>query len=92
MSPRIAVSKHACVRYEHNWRAEWGDFRYEPDELRDLGVRFLVIGRICSTGLSSGAAIDTDFANIFTLSAERVIREQVFFNRAEALEAMGLRE
>jgi ketosteroid isomerase-like protein len=82
----------ARVRYERNWRAEWGDFRYEPDELRDLGDRFLVIGRISSSGLSSGAAIDSDFANIFTLRAGRVIREQVFLNRAEALEAVGLRE
>jgi ketosteroid isomerase-like protein len=82
----------ARVRYERNWRAEWGDFRYEPDELRDLGDRFLVIGRIRSSGLSSGAAIDTDFANLFTLSAGKVIREQVFFNRAEALKAAGLSE
>jgi ketosteroid isomerase-like protein len=82
----------ARVRYEQEWRAEWGDFRYEPDELRDLGDRFLVIGRIKSSGLSSGAAIDSDFANLFTLSAGRVIREQVFFKRAEALEAAGLRE
>jgi ketosteroid isomerase-like protein len=82
----------ARVRYERNWRAEWGDFRYEPDELRDLGDRFLVMGRIRSSGLSSGAAIDTDFANLFTLSAGKVIREQVFFNRAEALKAAGLSE
>ncbi len=82
----------ARIDYERNWRAEWGDFRYEPDELRDLGDRFLVIGRISSSGLSSGAATDTDFANLFTLSAGRVVREQVFFNRAEALEASGLSE
>ena len=82
----------ARVRYEQQWRAEWGDFRYEPDELRDLGDRFLVIGRIKSSGLSSGAAIDSDFANLFTLSAARVIREQVFFNRFEALDAAGMSE
>lgn len=82
----------ARVRYEHNWRAQWGDFRYEPDELRDLGDRLLVIGRIRSSGASSGAAADTDFANVFTLSAGRVIGEHVYFNRADALEAVGLRE
>jgi ketosteroid isomerase-like protein len=82
----------ARVRYEHDWRGQWGDFRYEPDELRDLGDRLLVIGRISSSGLSSGAAIDTDFANVFTLSAGRVIGEHVYFNRAEALEAVGLAE
>jgi ketosteroid isomerase-like protein len=82
----------ARVRYQRQWHAEWGDFRYEPDELRDLGDRFLVIGRIRSGGLSSGARPDSDYADLFTLSAGRVIREQTYFNRAEALEAAGLRE
>jgi ketosteroid isomerase-like protein len=82
----------ARVRYERNWRAHWGDYRYEPDELRDLGDRLLVIGRIRSSGLSSDAAIDTDYADLFTLSAGRVIREQAFLNRANALEAVGLSE
>jgi hypothetical protein len=52
----------------------------------------LAIGHITSSGLTSGAATDTDFANLFTLFAGRVIREQVFFNRADALEAAGLSE
>jgi len=82
----------ARVRYQRQWRAEWEDFRYEPDELRDLGDRLLVIGRIKSGGLSSGARPDSDYSNLFTLSAGRVIREQTYFNRAEALEAAGLRE
>jgi len=82
----------ARVRYQRQWHAEWGDFRYEPDELRDLGDRFLVIGRIRSGGLSSGARPDSDYADLFTLSAGRVIREQTYFNRAEALEAVGLSE
>jgi hypothetical protein len=69
-----------------------GRFRYEPDELRDLGDRLLVIGRIRTSGASSGAATDSDFANVFTLSAGRVISEHVYFNRAEALEAVGLSE
>ena len=80
------------MRYQQNWRAEWGEFRYEPDELRDLGDRLLAIGRIRSSGLTSGAGTDTDYADLFTLSAGRVIREQTFFNRADGLEAAGLSE
>lgn len=82
----------ARLRYELNWRAHWGDYRYEPDELRDLGDRLLAIGRIRSTALSSSAAIDTDYADLFTLSAGQVIREQPFLNRADALKAAGLSE
>ncbi len=82
----------ARLRYEQQFRAEWGDYRYEPDELRDLGDRILVIGRIRSSGLSSGAPIDSDYANLFTLSSGRVVREQAYLNRAEGLEAAGLSE
>lgn len=49
-----------------------------------------MIGRIRSGGLSSGAKLDSDYADLFTLSAGRVIREQTYFNRTEALEAAGL--
>jgi ketosteroid isomerase-like protein len=80
----------ARVRYEREWRAAWGDYRYEPEELRDLGDRVLAIGRITSSPLSSGAAIDTDWADLFTLSAGVVIREEAFLDRAKGIEAAGL--
>jgi ketosteroid isomerase-like protein len=70
-----------------------GDFRFEPEELADLGDgRVVVIGRQKGSGLSSGAAFDTDWAVLITLSAGLVSREQFFFDRAEALAAAGLPE
>jgi ketosteroid isomerase-like protein len=41
---------------------------------------------------AAGARGDSDYADLFTLSAGRVIREQTYFDRAEALQAVGLRE
>ena len=52
----------------------------------------MVIGRFEGSGPSSGAGFDNEFAEIFTISAGRVIREQAFFDHAEALEAAGLSE
>jgi ketosteroid isomerase-like protein len=80
------------IRFQERWRAEWGEFRFEPEELIDLGDRLLLVGRVTGTGLSSGVAVDNDWADLFTISAGRAIREQVFFDRAEALEAAGLSE
>jgi ketosteroid isomerase-like protein len=78
-------------RFELRWIAEWGKLRYEPDEIIDLGDdRVLMVGRVKSSGVSSGAPVDSEFAEIFTFSAGRVTREQAFFDRAEALEAAGL--
>ena len=58
----------------------------------DLGDRVLVVGRVKGSGLSSGAAVDSEWADLFTVSAGRVIREQVFFDHAEGLEAAGVSE
>ena len=80
------------VSFERRWNAEWGRVQYEFEEIIDLGDRLLVIGRFEASGPSSGAGFDNEFAEIFTVSAGRVIREQAFFNHAEALEAAGLSE
>jgi ketosteroid isomerase-like protein len=81
------------VSFERRWNAEWGRLRYELDEIIDLGDdRVLLVGRFEGSGPSSGAGFDNEFAEIFTFSAGQVIREQAFFNHAEALEAAGLPE
>ena len=81
-------------RFERRLIAEWGKLRYDFEEIIDLGDgRVLLLGRLrTSGGISSGGPVDTEFAEIFTVSAGRVVREQAFLNNAEALEAAGLRE
>jgi ketosteroid isomerase-like protein len=73
--------------------AEFREFRFESDELIDLGDdRLLVLGRMRGSGLSSAATFDNEWANLVTISKGRVIRDQVFRDRAQALEAVGLTE
>jgi ketosteroid isomerase-like protein len=89
----IYRGRQARVNAERKWRADWAEFRYEPEELIDLGNgRVLMVGRMRGSGLSSKAAFDSDWAVLLTVSAGLVIREQVFFDRVEALEAAGLSE
>ena len=81
------------IRFQQRWVAEWGDFRFEPEELIDLGDdRLFVRGRIVGSGLTIGAGFDSDWAALLTISDGRVMREQFFFDRAAALDAVGLRE
>ncbi len=84
--------REARIRFEMKWRNEWGDFQYVPEALSDLGNRILVTGRMRGSGPGSGAAFDHQWADLFTFSAGRVVREQVFLDHSEALEAVGLRE
>jgi ketosteroid isomerase-like protein len=81
------------ISAQKRWAAEWGEFRFEPEELLDLrDGRFLVVGQVTGTGLSSGAASANAWAVLLTLSAGLAVREQVFLDRREALQAVGLAE
>ena len=78
--------------FQRGWTAEWGEMRFEPEEMLDLGDRVLFVGRVKGGGLSSGAGFESDWAVLLTIPAGRVIREQPFFDRREGLEAAGLSE
>jgi ketosteroid isomerase-like protein len=78
--------------FQRGWTAEWGEMRFEPEEVLDLGDRVLFVGRVKGSGISSGAGFESDWAVLLTIPAGRVIREQPFFDRGEALEAAGLEE
>ena len=85
--PRGRVAR---VKWERKWRTEWGEFSYLPDEFVDLGDRILLLGRMTGSGVGSGAAVDTEWAMIITPVAGEVVREEVLFDRAEALKAVEL--
>ncbi|MEA2347966.1 MAG: hypothetical protein QOG62_1753 [Thermoleophilaceae bacterium] len=71
--------------------AETRELRFEPGEIIDLGDdRVLVTGRMKGSGLNSGAPFDNEWANLATISGGFVVRDQVFMNHLEALEAVGL--
>ena len=90
---RVYRGREERIRFQERWTAERGDFQFAPGELVDLGDgRLFASGRIVGSGLSSGAGFDGDWACLWTISAGRVIREQFFFDRSDALEAAGLRE
>jgi len=84
--------REARFDFQRRWTAEWGEMRFVPEEVLDLGDRVLFLGRVKGSGISSGAGFETDWAVLYTLSAGRLIRERPFFDRRDALEAAGLRE
>ena len=86
----VTRGREERVRFQRRWAAEWGEVRFEPEEVVDLGDRVLVVGRVKGSGLRSGASVENEWAQLFTLSAGRVIREQAFIDRGEGFEAAGL--
>ena len=88
----VTRGREERARFQRTWTAQWGAVRFEPREIIDLGDRLLVIGRMRGSGLGSGAAFDNEWANLTTISDGQAIREQVFRDHGEALDAAGLRE
>ena len=82
----------ARLSVQRRWHAEWGEFRIESTEVIDLGDRVLTLGHVRGSGLSSGAGIDSEWGVICTFAAGWIVREQVFLDHDDALQAVGLSE
>lgn len=79
--------------YEEN-RKTLSGYTVDPTELIDAGDQVVAVAQVNGVGPASQIAMeDRDrFAFLFTIKNGRVVREQAFRNREEALEAAGLRD
>ena len=91
--PERSQGRRGRIEFERSWRGDWGEFRYEPEELIDLTDRLLLVGRMIASGRTSGVATESEWAGLYTISRGQVIREEIFFDdNATALKAVGLEE
>ena len=66
---------------------------FEPERFFDVDDgRVLVFVRVSATGQGSGTPVEIRAAHEFTIRGGRVVRFKAYANRADALEAAGLRE
>jgi ketosteroid isomerase-like protein len=71
----------------------WGGENYlKPVELIDLGERIVVLADGRMRAQASGVPLTEAFASVSTLKDGRVIHLQEYYDHAEALEAVGLKE
>jgi len=74
-------------------RDAWEDLAFEPGfEVRDLGEKTLMLGRLQGHGRGSGVIVDTPIAVLYDHRGEQISRIQSFFDPADALKAVGLEE
>jgi ketosteroid isomerase-like protein len=72
--------------------ATYDQFRYEADELVDLGESILALGRIRVRGAQSGATGTQSGALVMRVRDGMIVSYRAYLSREEALEAVGLRE
>ncbi|MGH2924816.1 MAG: nuclear transport factor 2 family protein [Solirubrobacterales bacterium] len=74
-------------------REQFETWEYTVDELREMGDAVLAFGNVHMKGRGSGLVLDQDGAWLAHFAPDgRISRMQVFFDRDEALEAVGLWE
>ena len=77
-------------RLTESWREAWEEFRWEPDELVDLGDRLLVLGHQVGRGRGSGVRTSHPHATIVTLERGRACLIRFLWDWGEAEREAGL--
>jgi uncharacterized protein len=74
------------------WMGTCVDYRFELRELVDFGDEVLAGGWQYGRGRGSGVEVSEEIFSVWTLQARQIVRQRMFRDRAQALEAAGLRE
>jgi ketosteroid isomerase-like protein len=80
------------AEYTRGFLDPWRRITIEAEEITDAGDSVIVAMCQRGVGEESGAATDFRYFQVWTFRGRKVIRLEGFRERAEALEAVGLRE
>jgi ketosteroid isomerase-like protein len=74
------------------WLDAYPDLRVEPLDAKATGEEVFLWVRFTGHGAASRAPLEMELAHVYTFRDGRATRCVEYFDRAEALEAVGLRE
>ena len=88
----VYTGRDAVIEASRHYWGTWEDYRLDAEEIREAGSSVFVAMRERMRGKGSGVPIDRRWAQVWTFHRGRIIRWELFEDRAEALEAAGLSE
>jgi ketosteroid isomerase-like protein len=92
-SPQVVAGKDAVGEWFGDWfRTFDRDFRFEVEESRDLGDRVFIVATQHGRGRSSGVPVTTQTTYLYTVRRGKISQVELWDDRDEALEVVGLRE
>jgi uncharacterized protein len=71
-----------------NWLGEWEHWRVEADHYLEIGGHVVVLARYRGRGKGSGVEIEQEGAHVFELRDGKVVRLEIFADRARAIESV----
>ena len=84
------VGKAAAINWMVDWFSRFRDYHFEIDETRDWGDRVFVAITHQAKARTSGAPIQQQTAQVMSVRAGKIVRQDFFASPEEALEAAGL--
>lgn len=84
--------REAMERFLQDFLEAWEHIAVEIEELIDVDPAVVAVTRVHARGKTSGAHVDAPFVYVCTFRDGKIIRNQVFADRTDALDAVGLRE
>jgi ketosteroid isomerase-like protein len=88
----VYVGRDAVVEASRHWWGAWTDYRLDIEELIDAGSSVVVVLREHGRGKGSGAPFEQRLAQVWTFGQGRIIRWEIFPDKAAAVEAAGVSE
>jgi ketosteroid isomerase-like protein len=80
------------LRFFTEWTGEWDDYEFDLEELLDAGDRVVAVVRDGGRSKTAGIKLERRHSEVWTLRDGKIVRIDLFDTKAEALEAVGLRE
>jgi len=70
----------------------WEELQFDPEAIRDVGVRVVAIGNVSARARGTGAPVTARVAMLFEFRGDQFSRLQTYAEVDEALQAAGLSE
>jgi ketosteroid isomerase-like protein len=90
--PSVLVGRDAVIEGTRHYWGTWTDYRADLEELIDAGPSVVVVAHEQARGKGSGVPYELRVAEVLTFHRGKVIRWELFRDKAEALEAAGFQE
>jgi ketosteroid isomerase-like protein len=92
LNPAVYDGHDGIRRFHAEVREVWETYTWEPEELRTSGNQVVALLRSSGMGRGSGIELERQTAMLWTVQGKRLTSMTFFRDRANALEAAGLRE
>lgn len=87
----VYVGRDAVIKASRHYWGTWDEYKLDVEELIDAGSSVVVVLHEQGRGKGSGAPFEQRLAQVWTFHRGRVIRWELFPDKATALEAAGLK-